>query len=299
MESTSGYLEGIVFNRVINRLKSLIEYKEEIAKDSDSSTMLWKLVNNTGEEDVFLIPHKKEYTTSPLYWDRLPVEIDRTINNIFKTLTYKQNKITETIQVLIANIESINTEETYRRGQERFDAAFRHNRIEERQARLEEDLQNENAMGIYNDEGTLIDVVDRDEYFEYAIAYEEFQRASNSMIDLLRQHVIEKTDALSVYDLNFSPKQTEYIKKELAKNNKFWINFLNKQTRETTICNKCGMEIGDEEKHYCDTSYVHSKVESIFKEISYKNIYTPVPFGVEPFEKDILKKMVIKIPEDY
>ena len=87
---------------------------------SHNNTMLHNLLYNTGEEDAFLVPHYREFSNVKKGWKRLPVEIDRTINNKFKSLLYNTLDLTNfmsdvqsTISTLLANIRIIEEEQEY------------------------------------------------------------------------------------------------------------------------------------------------------------------------------------------
>lgn len=80
---------------IVKNIRDRIQVKEKAEADLASpSSMLYNLLKNTGKVDNWLIPHEKEYVNSnyELTWERLPETIDRTINNVFKRLAYKNKK---------------------------------------------------------------------------------------------------------------------------------------------------------------------------------------------------------------
>lgn len=95
MEKSVRYLEGISFARVIERFNDYLQCKEEL---KDNTRMLYCLVKNTGQIDAFLIPHNKEFASLTKHWERLPVSIDRTIDNVFKRLIYKKPEVDDLIE---------------------------------------------------------------------------------------------------------------------------------------------------------------------------------------------------------
>lgn len=292
MEKPVRYLEGISFTRVMERFNNYLQCKEEL---KDNTRMLHCLVKNTGQIDALLIPHNKEFASLTKYWERLPVNIDRTINNVFKKLIYKKSKADDLAEIMRANIQ-FHIDHT---AQQRYNQAINNAREERRQS-LEAELENPDTVGIYNDNDELIDVVDSEEYAEYLEEYRNFQRFSYSHVELLRRRQLEYSiEEGSMYKPNFNYKQNQYINKELSQGSKFWHKFLKKTSLNQMYCSECGMPIDDCEKHVCDTYDIPTKAEQIFTRLSLKHFVQPKMFGVKRYE--LLRKKVTKItiPENY
>lgn len=292
MEKPVRYLEGISFTRVMERFNNYLQCKEEL---KDNTRMLHCLVKNTGQIDALLIPHNKEFASLTKRWERLPVNIDRTIDNVFKKLIYKKSKADDLAEIIHANIQF----HVDHAAQQRYNQAINNAREERRQS-LEAELENPDTVGIYNDNDELIDVVDSEEYTEYLEEYRNFQRFSYSHVELLRRRQLEYSiEEGSMYRPNFNYKQNQYINKELSQGSKFWHKFLKKTSLNQMYCSECGMPIDDCEKHVCDTYDIPTKAEQIFTRLSLKHFVQPKIFGVKRYE--LLRKKVTKItiPENY
>ena len=292
MEKSVRYLEGISFARVKERFNDYLQCKEEL---KDNTRMLHCLVKNTGQIDALLIPHNKEFASLTKRWERLPVSIDRTIDNVFKKLVYKTSKADDLAEIIRANIqfhEDHIAQQLYNRAT--------NNAREERRRNLEAQLENPGTVGIYNDNDELIDVVDSEEYAEYLEAHNNFQRLSYSHIELLRRKQLEYSiEEGSIYRPDFSYEQNKYINKELSRGSKFWHKFLKKTSLNQTYCKECGMPIDDCERHVCDTYDIPTKVERIFTKLSLKHFVQPKMFGVKRYEILGNKVTKITIPENY
>lgn len=292
MEKSVRYLEGISFTRVMERFNNYLQCKEEL---KDNTRMLHCLVKNTGQIDAMLVPHNKEFASLTKRWERLPINIDRTIDNVFKKLIYKKSKADDLAEIIRANIQ-FHVDHT---AQQRYNQAI-NNAREERRRSLEADLENPGTVGIYNDNDELIDVVQSEEYAEYLEEYRNFQRFSYSHVELLRRRQLEYSiEEGSMYRPNFNYKQNQYINKELSQGSKFWHKFLKKTSLNQIYCSECGMPIDDCEKHVCDTYDIPTKAEQIFTRLSLKHFVQPKMFGVKRYE--LLRKKVTKItiPENY
>lgn len=274
MESFDINMERISLQRIYKRLDEAKDCKEDIQEHSTS--MLANLINNTGEVDAFLIPHNKEYCSVKKIWKRLPVHIDRTITNIFKTLEYdikqRNNIYTDLRELINRNILAISAEN------EEYNRAFQ-------RRNLQQELQMPGTIGIYNDDGELIDVADIEEYHEYL---EEYQReakndflkkylkyknlAGCSFIDLLLMKQLKVDQTIErVYPKNISNEQKKYINKEIQKNNIFWKKFYGKKQTKYT-CKICGEPVYQNEYfdyHICDVPLKTSKIRKVFKNIHY------------------------------
>lgn len=292
MEKSVRYLERISFARVIERFNDYLQCKEEL---KDNTRMLYCLVKNTGQIDALLVPHNKEFASRTKHWERLPVNIDRTIDNVFKKLIYKKSKADDLAELIRANIqfhEDHIAQQLYNRAT--------NNAREERRRNLEAQLENPGTVGIYNDNDELIDVVDSEEYAEYLEAHKNFQRFGYSHIELLRRKQLEYSiEEGSMYRPDFSYEQNKYINKELSRGSKFWHKFLKKTSLNQMYCKECGMPIDDCERHVCDTYDIPTKAEQIFTRLSIKHFVQPKIFGVKRYE--LLRKKVTKItiPENY
>lgn len=297
MEKSVRYLERISFARVIERFNDYLQCKEEL---KDNTRMLYCLVKNTGQIDALLVPHNKEFASRTKHWERLPVNIDRTIDNVFKKLIYKKSKADDLAEIIRANIQFHEDHIA----QQLYNRAI-NNAREEHRRNLEAQLENPGTVGIYNDNDELIDVVDSEEYAEYLEAHENFQRLSYSHIELLRRKQLEYSiEEGSIYRPDFSYEQNKYINKELSRGSKFWHKFIKKTSLNQTYCKECGMPIDDCERHVCDTYNIPTKIERIFTGLSLKHFVQPKMFGVKRY--DILKNEIlgnkvtkITIPENY
>lgn len=297
MEKSVRYLERISFARVIERFNDYLQCKEEL---EDNTRMLYCLVKNTGRIDALLIPHNKEFASRTKHWERLPVNIDRTINNVFKKLIYKKSKADDLAAIIRANLQFHED----RVAQQLYNQTINDTR-EERRRNLEMQLENPGTVGIYNDNDELIDVVYSEEYAEYLEVHKNFQRFGYSHIELLRRKQLEYSiEEGSMYRPDFSYEQNQYINKELSRGSKFWHKFLKKTSLNQMYCSECGMPIDDCEKHVCDTYDIPTKAERIFTKLSLKHFVQPKTFGVKRY--DILKNEIlgnkvtkITIPENY
>lgn len=292
MEKSVRYLEGMSFARVMERFNNYLQCKEDL---KDDTRMLHCLVKNTGQIDAMLIPHNKEFASRTKRWERLPVNIDRTIDNVFKKLTYKKSKADDLAEIIRANIQF----HIDHAAQQRYNQAINNAREERRQS-LEAELENPGTVGVYNDNDELIDVVGSEEYAEYLEEYRNFQRFSYSHVELLRRRQLEYSiEEGSMYRPDFNYKQNQYINKELSQGSKFWHKFLKKTSLNQMYCSECGMPIDDCEKHVCDTYDIPTKAEQIFTRLSLKHFVQPKMFGVKRYE--LLRKKVTKItiPENY
>ncbi|MGN1393867.1 MAG: hypothetical protein ACI4V7_07525 [Succinivibrionaceae bacterium] len=297
MEKSVRYLEGISFARVKERFNDYLQCKEEL---KDNTRMLYCLVKNTGQIDVLLIPHNKEFASRTKHWERLPVNIDRTIDNVFKKLIYKKSKADDLAELIRANIQFHED----RVAQQLYNQTVNDAR-EEHRRNLEMQLENPGTVGIYNDNDELIDVVYSEEYAEYLEAHKNFQRLGYSHIELLRRKQLEYSiEEGSMYRPDFSHEQNQYISKELSQGSKFWHKFLKKTSLNQMYCKECGMPIDDCERHVCDTYDIPTKVERIFTKLSLKHFVQPKMFGVKRYDilrNEILGNKVteITIPENY
>lgn len=292
MEKSVRYLEGISFARVKERFNDYLRCKEEL---KDNTRMLHCLVKNTGQIDALLVPHNKEFASLTKHWERLPVNIDRTIDNVFKKLIYKKSKTDDLAEIIRANIQFHEDHIA----QQLYNRTINKAR-EERRRNLEIQLENPGTVGIYNDNDELIDVVYSEEYAEYLEAYKNFQLFGYSHIELLRRKQLEYSiEEGSIYRPDFSYEQNKYINKELSRGSKFWHKFLKKTSLNQMYCKECGMPIDDCERHVCDTYNIPTKVEQIFTGLSIKHFVQPKMFGVKRYE--LLRKKVTKItiPENY
>lgn len=292
MEKSVRYLEGISFARVKERFNDYLRCKEEL---KDNTRMLHCLVKNTGQIDALLVPHNKEFASLTKHWERLPVNIDRTIDNVFKKLIYKKSKTDDLTEIIRANIQFHEDH----MAQQLYNRTINDAR-EERRRNLEIQLENPGTVGIYNDNDELIDVVYSEEYAEYLEAHKNFQRFGYSHIELLRRKQLEYSiEEGSMYRPDFSYEQNKYINKELSRGSKFWHKFLKKTSLNQLYCKECGMPIDDCERHVCDTYDIPTKVEQIFTRLSIKHFVQPKMFGVKRHE--LLRKKVTKItiPENY
>lgn len=300
MEKPVRYLEGISFARVKERFNDYLQCKEEL---KDNTRMLHCLVKNTGQIDAYLIPHNKEFASLTKRWERLPVSIDRTIDNVFKKLVYKKPKADDLTELIRANIQ-FHEDRAAQRLNDFHNRAINDAR-EERRRNLETQLENPGTVGIYNDNDELIDVVYSEEYAEYLEAHKNFQRFGYSHIELLRRKQLEYSiEEGSMYRPDFSHEQNQYINKELSQGSKFWHKFLKKTSLNQIYCKECGMPIDDCERHVCDEYNIPTKVERIFTKLSLKHFVQPKMFGVKRY--DILKNEIlgnkvtkITIPENY
>ncbi len=292
MEKSVRYLEGISFARVKERFNDYLRCKEEL---KDNTRMLHCLVKNTGQIDALLVPHNKEFASLTKHWERLPVNIDRTIDNVFKKLIYKKSKTDDLTEIIRANIQFHEDH----MAQQLYNRTINDAR-EERRRNLEIQLENPGTVGIYNDNNELIDVVYSEEYAEYLEAHKNFQHFGYSHIELLRRKQLEYSiEEGSMYRPDFSYEQNKYINKELSRGSKFWHKFLKKTSLNQMYCKECGMPIDDCERHVCDTYDIPTKVEQIFTRLSIKHFVQPKMFGVKRYE--LLRKKVTKItiPENY
>lgn len=292
MEKSVRYLEGISFARVKERFNDYLRCKEEL---KDNTRMLHCLVKNTGQIDALLVPHNKEFASLTKHWERLPVNIDRTIDNVFKKLIYKKSKADDLAAIIRANLQFHEDH----MAQQLYNRTINDAR-EERRRNLEMQLENPGTVGIYDDDDELIDVVYSEEYAEYLEAHKNFQRFGYSHIELLRRKQLEYSiEEGSMYRPDFSYEQNQYINKELSRGSKFWHKFLKKTSLNQMYCSECGMPIDDCEKHVCDTYDIPTKAERIFTKLSLKHFVQPKMFGVKRHE--LLRKKVTKItiPENY
>lgn len=292
MEKSVRYLEGISFARVKERFNDYLRCKEEL---KDNTRMLHCLVKNTGQIDALLVPHNKEFASLTKHWERLPVNIDRTIDNVFKKLIYKKSKADDLAAIIRANLQFHEDH----MAQQLYNRTINDAR-EERRRNLEMQLENPGTVGIYDDNDELIDVVYSEEYAEYLEAHKNFQRFGYSHIELLRRKQLEYSiEEGSMYRPDFSYEQNQYINKELSRGSKFWHKFLKKTSLNQMYCSECGMPIDDCEKHVCDTYDIPTKAERIFTRLSLKHFVQPKMFGVKRHE--LLRKKVTKItiPENY
>lgn len=292
MEKSVRYLEGISFARVKERFNDYLRCKEEL---KDNTRMLHCLVKNTGQIDALLVPHNKEFASLTKHWERLPVNIDRTIDNVFKKLIYKKPKADDLAAIIRANLQFHEDH----MAQQLYNRTINDAR-EERRRNLEMQLENPGTVGIYDDNDELIDVVYSEEYAEYLEAHKNFQRFGYSHIELLRRKQLEYSiEEGSMYRPDFSYEQNQYINKELSRGSKFWHKFLKKTSLNQMYCSECGMPIDDCEKHVCDTYDIPTKAERIFTKLSLKHFVQPKMFGVKRHE--LLRKKVTKItiPENY
>lgn len=155
MQSNSKNLE-----RIEARLKSINQAKTEYTSTKNTQKMLYQLMNNTGKEDVFLIKAHREFCNFKQKWKRLPVEIDRTLNNIFKRLVYSERKINVSIE---------------KRLQEVFDII---------KLNIKNVEPTENIINIYNSSGKIIDSVYDSEYEDY-MGYNETTNSRYNLYSLL------------------------------------------------------------------------------------------------------------------
>lgn len=285
-------MEKLSLQRIYNRLNEYRKCKEDIQLNTNS--MLYNLINNNGEIDNNLIPHFKEFSAYKKIWKRLPVHIDRTITNVFKTLTYdiktRDDIYAELVALLNANVLAVSNEN------EAYNQTFtRYN--------MEDDLENPNAMGIYDDEGKLIDVVDRAEYQEYLEEYQNDvkndylrkyayfkQIQGDSFIDMvlkkqIKEEIVEED--LTLKDLSL--QQRHYISKEKRQENKIWNNLYKKKTIQY-ICKRCGEPIFFNQYHVCDIPLKDSKLSKIFTILDYIHFY-------EKRETQELTNETIRLPE--
>ena len=264
-------MEKLSLQRIYNRLNEYKKYKEDIQLNTNS--MLYNLINNNGEIDSNLIPHFKEFSAYKKIWKRLPVHIDRTITNVFKTLTYdiktRDDIYAELKALLEANVLAISNEN------EAYNRTFA-------QYNMEDDLENPNAMGIYNDEGELIDVVDRAEYQEYLEEYQNDvkndylrkyayfkQIQGDSFIDMvLKKQIKEEVTEEDLTLKDLSPQQRHYISKEKRQENKIWNNLYKRKTTQY-ICKRCGEPVFLNQYHVCDIPLKDSKLSKIFTTLDY------------------------------
>lgn len=159
MQSNSKNLE-----RIEARLKSINQAKTEYTSTKNTQKMLYQLMNNTGKEDVFLIKAHREFCNFKQKWKRLPVEIDRTLTNVFKNLVYSERRT------------NISTEE-------RLNSIFKI--IKQNVKEIE---PTENIINIYNGAGKIIDSVYESEYEDY-MGYNE---TINSQYELYSQLEIQR-----------------------------------------------------------------------------------------------------------
>lgn len=284
-------MESVSLQRIYERLTNYRKSKEDIQEKSNS--MLFNLVNNTGQLDSFLVPHNKEFCSCKKIWKRLPVNIDRTIINVFKTLTYdlKSNAdlYSELRNIINRNVLSISTEN------ENYNEMFR-------PSNLQQELQQPGTIGIYDEDGTLIDVADINEYYEYLEEYQneakqdylkkylDYKRIlGTSFIDLLLKKQIEKVETFeNTYPKNISKEQKRYILQEMKKENTFWKRFYNKK-RIHYRCKICGEPIYNNsyyEYHVCDVPLKHSKLRNCFENLNYIHFYEN--FELQKLNDDII-----------
>lgn len=272
---------------ILNRLKIFQETKRlSDGKKGKDDSMLWRLANCTGKEDVFLIKQEKDFSNYKEKWDRLPVDIDLTIENKFKKIVkepaFEKNN-ERRIRVnpeFIQQIIEQNVLEADQEAQERYNTA-----INNAQRRAEERIIEYAEYNTFNDTD--------DDYYEY-IQYAYESEMYKSFTLSLRQHkIVYDNEGININKRGFSRVQVDYISDEINKeNNKFWKRFYKKKEYSNIKkCPDCGCRLGPI-PHFCDA---YDNVHPRLKKFPIYSLYKFKSFGLP--KNEIKYAEILKIPE--